>query len=129
MTLGAVCALGQNPYTVETRPPRGFMPTADQLTSPVDSIEPISGKLHLEIPLASLPRERAGTGFDLNLVYDSHLYDLIPDILHPPPNVNAGPEVAWGLSSYSTGGWHYNIDNLAIEIEQHTGAIDNPPDC
>ena len=129
MTLRATSVLGQNPYTVETRPPRGFMPTADQLTSPVDSIDPISGKLHLEIPLASLPRGRAGTGFDLNLVYDSHLYDLVPEILQPPPNLNLDPEVAWNLSSYSTGGWHYNIDNLHLDIEGHAGAINYYPDC
>ena len=129
MTLSATSVFGQNPYTVETRPPRGFMPTADQLTSPVDSIDPISGKLHLEIPLASLPRGRAGTGFDLNLVYDSHLYDLVPEVLQPPPNLNTNAEVAWNLSSYSTGGWHYNIDNLHLDIEGHVGAIDYYPDC
>ena len=104
VTFSAASVFGQNPYTVETRPPRGFMPTADQLTSAVDSIDPISGKLHLEIPLASLPRGRAGTGFDLNLIYDSHIYDLVPEILQPPPNLDLTPEVAWSLSSYSTGG-------------------------
>jgi hypothetical protein len=50
----------QNTYNVETRPLRGFMPTADQLTSPVDSIDPVSGKLHLSIPLAALPRGALG---------------------------------------------------------------------
>jgi RHS repeat-associated protein len=129
MMLGTATVYGQNPYTVETRPPRGFMPTADQLTSPVDSIDPISGKLHFEIPLASMPRGRAGNGFDLNLVYDSHLYDLVPEILQPPSNLNVDPEVAWYLSSYSTGGWHYNIDNLRLDIEGHAGAIDYYPDC
>ena len=129
MIFGVASASGQNPYTVETRPPRGFMPTADQLTSSVDSIDPISGKLHLEIPLASLPRGRAGSRFDLNLVYDSHLYDLVPEILLPPPSLNTDPEVAWTLSSYSTGGWHYNIDNLHLDLEVHTGAIDYYPDC
>jgi len=129
VTFSAASVFGQNPYTVETRPPRGFMPTADQLTSAVDSIDPISGKLHLEIPLASLPRGRAGTGFDLNLIYDSHIYDLVPEILQPPPNLDLTPEVAWSLSSYSTGGWHYNIDNLHLDIEGHAGAIDYYPDC
>src|SRR5437773_7369636 len=71
-------ATPQNLYTVETTPPRGFMPSADQLASPVDSIDPVSGKLHVEIPLASLPRTRGGFGFDLGLVYDSHLYDIFP---------------------------------------------------
>jgi RHS repeat-associated protein len=129
MLLGSISAFAQNPYNVETRPPRGFMPGADQLTSPVDSIDPIGGKLHLEIPLASLPRGRAGTGFDLNLVYDSHIYDLVPEILQPPPDLNLDPEVAWNLSSYSTGGWHYNIDNLHLDIEGHSNAIEYYPDC
>ena len=128
MMFGATTVFAQYPYSVETRPPRGFMPGADQLTSPVDSIDPISGKLHLEIPIASLPRGRAGSGFDLNLVYDSHLYDLVPEILQPP-NSTLDPEVAWLLSSYSTGGWHYNIDNLHLDIEGHYGAVDNVLDC
>src|SRR5213593_1580743 len=72
-------ATAQNLYTVETRPPRGFMPTADQLASPVDNIDPVSGKLHVQIPLASLPQTRGGFGFDLDLIYDSHLYDILPD--------------------------------------------------
>jgi hypothetical protein len=63
--IGALPIRAENPYSVETKPPRGFMPTADQLTSPIDSIDPVSGKLHLSIPLASLPRGRANSGFDL----------------------------------------------------------------
>ena len=72
LTVGVV-ASAQDLYQVETRPVRGFMPNMDQLSSPIDHIDPVSGKLHIEIPLASLPRGRAGSGFDLNLVYDSWL--------------------------------------------------------
>src|SRR5438445_11066088 len=71
---GALCvADAQYPYGFDTKPPRGFMPTADQLTSPIDSIDVVNGKLHMQVPLASLPRGRAGSGFDVDLVYDSHL--------------------------------------------------------
>ena len=34
-------------YNFETRPARGFMPTADQVTSPMDSIDAVNGNLHL----------------------------------------------------------------------------------
>src|SRR5207237_10260979 len=64
-------------YNLETPPARGFMPTADQVTSPIDSINTVNGNLHLQVPLASMPKGRAGWGFDLDLVYDSHLYDVI----------------------------------------------------
>src|SRR5262249_33544072 len=79
----------QGLYDVDTRPPRGFMPTSDQLTSPLDSIDALTGKLHVKVPLASLPRGRGGSGFDVDLIYDSHLYDLAPRIEPPiPPHTN-----------------------------------------
>ena len=123
-------AMAQTPYSVDTRPSRGFMPSADQLSSPVDTVEPVSGKVHVDIPLASLPRGRANSGFDLNLVYDSHQYDVDPELL-----TNVPPEYLWMPPQYgynirnvaSTGGWHYNIDNLKLEIEEHAGAVNDGP--
>src|SRR5262245_63948343 len=85
MLSSVLSVAGQNLYDVDTRPPRGFMPTADQIGSPLDAIDAVNGKLHLQIPLASLPRGRAGSGFDLDLVYDSHLYDMAPVISAPVP--------------------------------------------
>ena len=75
--LGGILS-GAGAQGLDTHPARGFMPNTDQLSSPVDNIEVTSGKLHLQIPLASLPRGKGGTGFDLNLEYDSHLYDVAP---------------------------------------------------
>ena len=119
---GALLAAGaQDLYEVETRPPRGLMPTADQLSSPVDHIDIVNGKLHLEIPLASLPRGRGGSGFDLNLTYDSHLYDVQPEWLLPPwPwNQTHGPEPAYTLQPMTlTGGWKYNFWNLILDVEE-----------
>src|SRR5947207_1392599 len=81
MTLGFGCLSveaqqPQYPYDVDTKPTRGIMPTAEQLSSPLDNIDPVTGKLHIQIPLASLPAGNAGSGFDLTMTYDSHVYDL-----------------------------------------------------
>src|SRR5437773_3149054 len=120
-------ATPQNLYTVETTPPRGFMPSADQLASPVDSIDPVSGKLHVEIPLASLPRTRGGFGFDLGLVYDSHLYDIFPGLFtySNPPQIATKYE----LDSLSlNGGWSYNFKNYQLEGETRQG-VDPSNQC
>jgi len=117
----------QNLYTVETKPPRGFMPTADQLASPADSIDPVSGKVHLQIPLASLPLGRAGFGFDVDLVYDSHLYDIIPGTYEYYPNYpNAEPSsigTKYDLAQVTVnGGWSYNFSNYRLQGEDKEGA-------
>jgi len=59
------------PYTVRLVFPR-LHAVGRSTLHPVDSIEPVSGKLHMEIPLASLPRG-GRFGIRLSLVYDSHL--------------------------------------------------------
>ena len=71
-------ASAQDPYITETLPVRGLMPYADQISSPIDNIDPVSGKVSLSIPLGSLPPGRGGSGFDVMLVYDSHVHDLVP---------------------------------------------------
>lgn len=102
--------MGQSyPYDVDTKPVRGFMPNGDYLTSPFDSIDPTSGKLHLQIPLASLPRGRAGAGFDLEMVYDSHLYDI-----------EASPDSQELIPAIDSGGWAYNFQNFKLELEDRT---------
>src|SRR5262245_12375722 len=98
------------------------MPAADQLSSPVDSIDPVNGTLHLKIPLASLPRGRAGSGFDLDLVYDSHLYDINPRT-EPPRPPNLEPVFVQELSNLdTTGGWRYNTTNYRLEGETRQDA-------
>ncbi len=103
---------------------RGVMPNMDQLSSPVDNIEISSGKLHLQIPLASLPRGKGGTGFDLNLEYDSHLYDVLPDTQYIYYNNQWRSYLYKYLySTTSTGGWTYSAQNYQIEQENKVGAI------
>ena len=99
------------------------MPNSEQLSGPLDNIDPISGKLHIQIPLASLPAGHAGSGFDLSLTYDSHLFDLY-----------AG-EVADGRisqsisSSLNGGGWYYNFANYRLEVEQRYIPTWEQPTC
>src|SRR5688572_25350939 len=94
------------PYGFDTRPQRGFMPSSDQLMSPIDNIDAVTGKLHLQIPLASLPKRRGGFGFDLDLIYDSHIYNM---------NVSPGHQTLEQASP--TGGWSYNFQNYKFDGE------------
>jgi RHS repeat-associated protein len=107
-------------YTVDIKPVRGFMPTADQVSSPIDSIEPVSGKMNTAIPLASVPRGRAGSGFDVALQYDSHLYDITPVVRDFTIDQYGHTEPGTALlleSALSTGGWTYNFANFRLDLE------------
>ena len=133
LILSVIVAFGQNPYDVETRPVRGFMPNMDQLSSPVDHIDPVSRKLHLEIPLASLPQGPGGSGFDLSLVYDTHYWNLEPEAIHPPPpwDMIYSDIVGYKLSQQwsAQAGWNLNIDNVGIDFEERVSADPNYPSC
>jgi RHS repeat-associated protein len=122
----AAAAMQQYQYSVDTRPPRGLLPTADQLSSPIDTIDPVNGKLHLQVPLASLPPGPADSGFDLDLVYDSHLYDLKSHEEQALYN-NPSPVIVQELQAAgSTGGWTYNFQNFRLEAETR---VDLDPQC
>jgi hypothetical protein len=109
--------------TTETHPMRGFMPNMEQLSSPVDNIDIASGKLNLSIPLASLPRGKGGSGYNLNLEYDSHIYDT-----SYAPNPTYPAYTATLLNTTSTGGWRYNVNNVGIEAE-YKSSINSNANC
>jgi hypothetical protein len=104
-------ASAQSPdFSIDTKPPRGFMPNSEQLSSPVDNIDTVNGKLHIQIPLGSLPRGRGGMGFDWNIHYDSNLYDMTPDLIsypqgQPPQDVRIPVKNLTGPNL--DGGWSY----------------------
>jgi RHS repeat-associated protein len=107
------------PYEVDSRPSRGIMPTSEQLSGPLDNIEPTSGTLHIQIPLASLPAGHAGSGFDLALTYNSHLFDL--DYLGT--TVYNGPDAYNETYTFidpalAGAGWIYNFKNYSITEEK-----------
>jgi RHS repeat-associated protein len=92
-------------------PVRGFLPGHDQLSGSIDNIDIASGKLNVTIPLGSLPRGKGGTGYSLNLQYESRLYDLQEDILRIEQSGFIPPQPF--LYPYATlvggfgGGWNY----------------------
>jgi RHS repeat-associated protein len=93
-------------------PVRGFLPGHDQLSGSIDNIDIASGKLNVTIPLGSLPRGKGGTGYSLNLQYESRLYDMQYDILkieqsgYPP--VQPFPYPYATLVGGFGGGWSYS---------------------
>jgi RHS repeat-associated protein len=109
---------------LDTHPMRGFMPNMEQLSSPLDNIDIAGGKLHLQIPLASLPRGAGGTGFNLNLEYDSRIFDL-EQHKEPVWDPNFGTrifEYAFMMPITDSGGWTYNYANFGtftIELKQN----------
>ncbi len=100
------------PQDVNPIPVRGFLPGHDQLSGSIDNIDIASGKLNVTIPLGSLPRGKGGTGYSLNLQYESRLYDMQYDILkieqsgYPP--VQPFPYPYATLVGGFGGGWSYS---------------------
>jgi RHS repeat-associated protein len=92
------------------------MPYADLVSSPIDTIDPVSGKLNLSFTLGSLPPGPGGTGFDVVLTYDSHLYDTRTSYL-PAFNGFTQQYVIRQFTQIDpghNGGWKYNFDNLGF---------------
>jgi RHS repeat-associated protein len=115
---------------LDTHPARGFMPNMDQLTSPVDNIQVSDGKLYLQIPLASLPRGKGGTGFDLNLDYDSRLYDVDPYTAWVFYNDRYQQYFyKYLIPVTQSGGWTYNAKNYSIESEGKSVPFDLDEQC
>jgi RHS repeat-associated protein len=112
-TFFAVLASAQT-APLETKPQRGFLPSAVYSLSELDSINTVNGNLSLRIPLASLPPGRAGHSFDVELLYHSQIYDIsIGRRMSPSSNEVLTQE----LTNGKTGGWHYNFSNIGVDFE------------
>ncbi len=109
---GLACAQEE---PLETHPPRGLLPTSEQFLSDLESVNAVTGTLSLHIPLASLPPGRGGMGFDLQMVYNSAIYDIQPDRV-------ADPKMGRRLQNARTGGWHYNFENFGLTLETRVSA-------
>ncbi len=115
----AAQAQPEYPYDVDTRPRRGFL--TDAMTgSGVDSIDSVSGNLHLQIPIASLAPGPAGSGFALALAYNSSIWqsrvhatdaELIGGMLF-----ETVPVLAQTLEVDA--GWRYNFEGYRIDVEK-----------
>ncbi len=111
--LFAALSLAQT-VPLETRPQRGFLPSAAYSISELDSVSAVNGNLSLRVPLASLPPGRAGHGFDVELIYNSQIYDIsIGRRMSPYRHEVLTQELTKG----TTGGWHYNFANIGVDYE------------
>jgi RHS repeat-associated protein len=112
----ATRANAQNfPYNADTKAARGIAPNAYLLDGQVDRVDPVSGNLHIEVPLASLPKGDAGSGFNLSLVYNSHLYDFQAGEY---PIVDGFLYSQTLVHQFVSGGWNYNFENFRLVGEQ-----------
>jgi RHS repeat-associated protein len=102
-------------YGQEVEPERGIKPNSSLLSGGIDDINLFNMTLNLSLPMASLPSGRGGSGFDLALKYDSHLYNLNYWSQTVPHENTFDLEVYRELSAATQyGGWNYNIDNWGL---------------
>ncbi len=87
--VGGVCSAQQNPAYYQT----GLPVNAAQVPIPLGAVNALTGNVHLEIPLASIP-ERNGIPFVAKLTYNA--------IPAPIINPNGG---GWTPFTYGTEGW------------------------
>ena len=113
LTLAQVPVAAQN-TSVNTRPDRGWLPTGVFSGSDLGSVNQVSGNLGVRIPITALPPDRgASQGFQLELSYNSSLYDTSPSIA---TTANATPYLRSSLGASVHGGWNYNF-NYGLEYE------------
>src|SRR5690349_5332511 len=71
LLMGSGCpALGQSDVGVV-----GVPANAARLPIPLGFVDTISGQVHLEIPIASIPEQRGGRPLDIKAVYDTTYYE------------------------------------------------------
>jgi RHS repeat-associated protein len=91
---------------------KGLLPAGVYSLAGIEAIDQVSGNVHLNIPLASLPKGRAGSSFALALTYNSNLleanYSWITSDKLPPPGYTLQ------ASLYAGPGWLYNF-NYGLE--------------
>jgi RHS repeat-associated protein len=93
-------------------PPRGLAPTGLYRIEELETINPATDNLLLQIPLASLPRNTGGgKQFNLSLIYNSRSFDATSGGL----DVNGVPE--YTLASQANQGWNYNF-GYGLELEE-----------
>ena len=130
LLFGMVSGVKAQVFNDPAVPLRGLVPYLDQLSGPIDNIDIVSGKLNLTIPLGSLPNGRGGIGYNLNLYYESNIYEMltIQNKVQIPGSAPIEFEDAWMLSSEEMrGGWRYNEDNSYAEGDKNKEVNFPPP--
>ena len=92
---------------------RGFRVGGGFLVSDTETINPVTGNVMLRIPLASLPPGRGGSAFTLDLLYNSQIWDVEPELYQyseTEAELRHRPQLS------SQGGWRYGFE-YGLEYE------------
>jgi len=118
--LVAMTAKAQPQYDDATvaKPALGTSPFGSYSISQIETVNTVTGNVSLRIPLTKLPPGRAGLTENLNLVYNSQIYN---QNLYWADSSNVKPHtdpVEWHQLVPGIGGWRYEWDyNYGIELE------------
>ena len=83
------------------------------LVSDTETINPVTGNVMLRIPLASLPPGRGGSAFTLDLLYNSQIWDVEPELYQYSETES---ELRHRPQLSSQGGWRYGFE-YGLEYE------------
>ncbi len=100
---------------------RGWRPGGGFLVSDVETINMVNGNVLLRIPLASLPAGRGGSGFTLELRYNSQIWDVEPSLITSGQDSDGNDtyESRHTLQMSAQGGWRYGFE-YGLELEDRT---------
>ena len=91
--------------------------------SDIETINMVTGNVMLRIPLASLPPGRGGSSFTLDLLYNSQIWDVEPELYQYSETET---ELRHRLVQSSEGGWRYGFE-YGLEMEYRhdvTGGVE-----
>jgi RHS repeat-associated protein len=103
-------SFGQNSTTIYAN--RGIDPSGTYSLSQIEAINTANGNMTLTIPVASLPKGRAGFPVNLSLTYNSALLDVMPAAGRS--NVSGFLTIFEYLLPSQFGGWHYSFEYAVI---------------
>jgi len=97
--------------------PRGQVPIGSYTFSQLETVDNVSGNLSYRIPLTSFAPDQGGFTWGLSIVYNSNIYDVVPQPgTEPAPN-NDTPVLINSLQPSEFGGWRYAV-NYGLQLEQ-----------
>jgi RHS repeat-associated protein len=92
---------------------RGIVPTGTYSVSDIETVDVATGNVFYKIPITSLPPGRAGWSADVNLTYNSQIWDLtFSQQFSPTSQEEANYEVL--QKSFTGGGWQLGFTYSVI---------------
>ena len=110
-------------------PQRGYQPSASYALSDIETINTVNGNLMLSLPLGKLPPGRGGLTGQLNLHYDSKLYDSKTHYYEDFEHLELGAPhqvIRNMLVDSDEGGWHYGT-GYSLQLIDRVNQYDLPP--